>query len=84
MDGLSVSENKIVNKLTADGEVAISVLFRLRRGRWPTGDESNRKQQQVVGAATSRINQKWRTQGRKSKIAPGVKRGTYRIVRISA
>jgi hypothetical protein len=82
MDGLSASETEIVNKLTGNGDVAISVLFRIRRKRWPHEHEDNRKQQQVVGAATSLINRKFRDKGRKLKIVPGEKRGTYRLTRL--
>lgn len=77
---LTTSETRIVNKLSRNGDVAISVLFRLLRGRWPLPEESGRRQQQFVGATTSRANRKLKLKG--YRITPGVKRGTYRMTRI--
>ena len=78
---LTPSESIIVNKLTGNGDVGIKVLFRLIRKRWPTPEEPNRKQQQIVGATISRANRKLRRKG--LKIRPGVKRGAYRMTKIA-
>ena len=77
---LSPSESKIVNKLADDGEVAIKALFRALRGRWPTEDEPHRRQQQIVGSIISRTNRKLK----KTKIVPGIRRGTYRMIKTRA
>ena len=77
---LSPSESKIVNKLTGNGDVAIKALFRALRGRWPTEEETNRRQQQVLGWTISRANRKLHG----AKIVPGVKRGTYRMIKTRA
>jgi hypothetical protein len=80
LNGFTNFESLIVNKLTGNGDVAISVLFRTLYKRWPTEAETNRKQQQYVVAVTSRANRKLRKRG--LRIVPGVKRGTYRMTKV--
>ena len=70
-------ESLIVNKLSGKGDVAISALFRALYRRWPSPEEPNRKQQQYVVAVTSRANRKLKGW----KIVPGIKRGTYRMIK---
>lgn len=53
---LSAFENKLVNKLVGNGDIKISVIFRMRYDRWPLSHEHNRYQQQIVGSAISRLN----------------------------
>jgi len=78
---LSENEQQLVNKLIEDGEARIADLFLIRRPCRASGVvvENHRRQQQILGAAISRINQKWRAQGLRQKIAPGQARGTYAI-----
>ena len=74
---LSTSEERIVNRLASGKSVSIKMLFRCIRGRWPTQDESHRRQQQYVGSYISTANLKlWKD---KKRIIPGEKRGTYRL-----
>ena len=77
---LSVHENKFVNKLSESGDVKIATLFSLRYGRVPMAHESNRHQQQFISATISGANRKLADRG--LKIVPGLRRRTYRMVRI--
>ena len=76
----SPMESRLVNKLMERGDIAISVLFRAIKKRWPVEEETNRIQQQHVGAVISRVNRKLRI--KKLKIVPGESRTSYRIVKI--
>jgi hypothetical protein len=77
---LSDLQTRVTNKLHGAGDVKINVLFRLIKRRWPEPHESNRHQQQVIGATITRTNRKLRERG--LRIAPGERRGTYRLTKI--
>lgn len=77
---LSAFENKLVNKLIGNGDIKISVIFRMRYDRWPLSHEHNRYQQQIVGSAISRLNRKLTISGQ--RIVPGARRRTYRLIPI--
>ena len=78
---LSDAESRVLNKLEGSGDVKISVLFRVLRGRWPEPTESPRWQQQQLGSLISRINKKIGAHGH--SVVPGARRRTYRLSRIS-
>ncbi len=77
---LSDMQARLFNKLNGEGEVKISVLFRLIKKRWPEPHEIRRIQQQAIGMAIWRANRKLEDHG--LRIAPGEKRGTYRLIKI--
>ncbi len=77
---LSPFETKLVNKLGDGGDVKISVLFRMRYGRWPAAFENNRHQQQAISGSISQANRK--LAAHRLRIVPGEKRQTYHIVGI--
>ncbi len=78
---LTSSEARLVNKLSGHGDVAIKILFRVMKGRWPDATtEPNRIQQQAIGACISRANIKLKKE--QQRIVPGIRRGTYRLIKI--
>jgi len=78
---LSDREARLVNKLSGHGDVAIKILFRVTRGRWPDPEaEPRRIQQQYIGVNISRANLKLKKESQ--RIVPGIKRGTYRLIKI--
>ena len=77
---LSDLQTRVINKLRANGDVKINVLFRLLKKRWPEPHESQRIQQQKIGMTITRTNRKLRERG--LRITPGERRGTYRLTKI--
>ena len=79
-DILSDLQAHLFNKLVDSGDVKISLIFRVLKRRWPAPHETRREQQQAIGTAITRTNRKLEVHG--LKIAPGVRRGTYRLTKI--
>jgi hypothetical protein len=80
LDVLSDVQARLFNKLDGAGDVTIVELFRVLKHRRPTAHESKRVQQQAIGTDIARANRKLLVFG--LKIAPGVARGTYRLLKL--
>lgn len=78
-DSLPPAQARLFNKLRETGDVEILALFRALKHREPAAHETRRIQQQQIGVYITRVNRRLAARG--LRIAPGERRGTYRLYR---